>query len=69
MRSDSAAYEQDNLDHWDSQGWRFAVSASMSPQLKSRGSQCPMSPGRLMEEKRGVIREWTEVDYVPSRKT
>ena len=25
VRSDSAAYEQAVLDHWDSRGWRFGV--------------------------------------------
>jgi hypothetical protein len=30
VRSDSAAYEQDVLDHWDDQHWGFAVSADMS---------------------------------------
>ncbi len=25
IRSDSAAYEQENLDHWNSRGWRFTV--------------------------------------------
>ena len=35
VRSDSAAYEQKVLDHWDSRKWGFAVSADMSPQLAS----------------------------------
>ncbi len=29
IRSDSAAYEQDNLDHWDGLGQKFAVSVSI----------------------------------------
>ena len=58
VRSDAAGYGQDNLDHWDSQGWKFAVSASMSPQLRA-----------VMEDKRGVIREWAEVDHVPTKKS
>ena len=68
VRSDSAAYEQDNLDHWDSRGWKFAISADMSPQLKEAvGSLAPQS-WQMLEEKGGVIREWAEVDYVPSKK-
>ena len=68
VRSDSAAYEQDNLDHWDSRGWKFAISADMSPQLKEVvGSLAPQS-WQMLEEKGGVIREWAEVDYVPSKK-
>jgi hypothetical protein len=35
VRSDSAAYGQAVLDHWDERGWRFAVSADMSPQLRA----------------------------------
>jgi len=34
VRSDSAAYEQENLDHWHNKGWKFAVSADMSLQLR-----------------------------------
>jgi hypothetical protein len=30
VRSDSAAYQQDTLDHWSSRGWHFAVSADMT---------------------------------------
>jgi hypothetical protein len=34
VRSDSAAYQQDVLDHWHGRGWHFAVSADMSVQLR-----------------------------------
>ena len=34
VRSDSAAYQQDVLDHWQKRGWQFAVSADMSQGLK-----------------------------------
>jgi hypothetical protein len=69
VRSDAAGYGQDNLDHWDSQGWKFAVSASMSPQLRAVMEAVPDDSWSLMEDKRGVIREWTEVDYVPTKKS
>ncbi len=69
IRSDSAAYEQGNLDHWDSQGWKFAVSADMSHQLRELVEAVPDDSWSLMEDKRGVIREWTEIAYVPSRKS
>jgi len=69
IRSDSAAYQQDNLDHWDSQGWKFAVSADMSPQLREAVGSVPPQSWQMMEEKGGVIREWAEVAYVPSRKS
>lgn len=69
IRSDSAAYEQDNLDHWDRQGWKFAVSADMRPQLREAVGSLPPQSWNLMEEKGEVIREWAEVAYVPSRKS
>ena len=34
VRSDSAAYEWETLDHWHTRRWRFAVSADMSPALR-----------------------------------
>jgi hypothetical protein len=69
IRSDSAAYEQDNLDDWDRRGWKFAVSADMSPQLKEAVGAVPPESWQMMEQKGGVIREWAEVAYVPSRKS
>jgi len=69
VRSDAAGYGQGNLDHWDSQGWKFAVSASMSPQLRAVMEAVSDDSWSLMEDKRGVIREWAEIAYVPSRKS
>ena len=68
IRSDSAAYEQDNLDHWDSNKWKFAVSADMSPQLKGVVEAVPAESWRIMDEKGGVVREWAEVEYMPSKR-
>lgn len=72
IRSDSAAYEQGNLDHWDQNLWEFAVSADMSPQLKAEiEALSPEAWQPWKEEKkveRSVIREWAEVAYVPSKK-
>lgn len=68
IRSDSAAYDQENLDHWNSRGWKFAVSADMSPALKEAVSSMPPQSWRMIDEKGGVIKEWAEVPYVPSRR-
>jgi len=79
VRSDSAAYEEKTLDHWHSQGWRFAVSADMSQQLRNeilklaatawqpwvRTKAAGQAPA---EHSEGTVREWAEVPYVPSRK-
>lgn len=68
VRSDSAADEHEVLDHWAARGWTFAVSADMSPQLRTAvvalAEDCwhPWT-----EEGGGVVREWAEVVYVPSR--
>jgi len=69
VRSDSAAYEQDILDHWDGRGWGFAVSADMSPQLRQEIERLPDDGWRIWKaEKTGVVREWAEVPYVPFRR-
>jgi len=69
IRSDSAAYEQDNLDHWNHNNWKFAVSAEMHPQLKKEIERLPDNAWKVWKiEKTGVIREWAEVPYVPAWK-
>ena len=68
IRSDSAAYAYEVLDHWDQRGWRFAVSADMSPALRREIEGLgPEEWHFWAEEKNGVVREWAEVPYVPSR--
>jgi hypothetical protein len=68
VRSDSAAYEQKVLDHWQGRGWRFAVSADLSRQL--RDAIVALSADAWQpwaEELGGFVREWAEVPFVPSR--
>jgi hypothetical protein len=68
VRSDSAAYEEEILDHWHNRGWKFAVSADMSPQLRRTMVAKGEDEWQLKQEyKNGVICEWAEVAYVPSR--
>lgn len=68
VRSDSAAYEGDLLDHWDGRGWRFAVSADMSQQLRAEVVALPNDAWtELAVEADGFVREWAEVAYVPGR--
>lgn len=68
VRSDSAAYEYVNLDHWEKRRWRFAVSADMSPQLRKEIEALPLAAWQpWAQEADGAVREWAEVAYVPSR--
>jgi hypothetical protein len=69
VRSDSAAYEPEGvLDHWQQQGWEFAVSADMSPSLRAEVEALPPEAWHPWQrEGGGMLREWAEVPYVPSR--
>jgi hypothetical protein len=68
VRSDSAAYQQAVLDHWQQRGWQFAVSADMSRGLRKEIEALPQEAWKVWKvEKRGMIREWAEVPYVPTR--
>jgi hypothetical protein len=68
VRSDSAAYDQNVLNHWNGNHWGFSVSADMSPQLKQEIERLPGSAWQLWKaEKGGVVREWAEVPYVPTK--
>lgn len=68
VRSDSAAYQQDVLDHWQKRGWQFAVSADMSQGLKHEIEALADDAWKVWQiEKQGMIREWAEVPYVPTR--
>ena len=70
VRSDSAAYEPEGiLDHWHGEEWEFGVSADMSVQLRGAIEELPEEEWQSWKsEANGVVREWAEVAYVPSRK-
>lgn len=57
VRSGSAAYQQAVLDHWDGRGWRFAVSADLTPQLRAAIVDLPSSAWQF----------WAEEPFVPGR--
>lgn len=68
VRSDSAAYDQRVLDHWAGRGWRFAVSADMTRQLRQEILALPAEAWQLWAQERdGAVREWAEVPFVPHR--
>lgn len=69
VRSDSAAYEQGVLDHWAGRGWRFAVSADMTPALRQAVlALAPEAWQAWCQEPNGVVREWADVPFVPTRR-
>lgn len=69
VRSDSAAYQGDLLDHWHGRGWRFAVTADMSRELRAEVTALPEAAwAGLAVERDGTVREWAEVPYVPRRR-
>ena len=69
VRSDSAAYEEPVLAHWVERGWKFAVSADMTPQLRQEIERVKIEEWHMWKvEERGFVREWAEVAYTPSRK-
>jgi hypothetical protein len=62
VRSDSAAYDQQVLDHWAKRGWRFAVSAEMSRQLRDEILALPCDAWQFRAaEAKGFVREWADV--------
>jgi hypothetical protein len=68
IRSDSAAYNRENLDEWNKNKWEFAVSADIFPPLRREIEQIPDNAWVLWKtEKDGFIREWAEVPYSPEQ--
>jgi len=69
IRSDSAGYDQSSLDYWEAQGWGFAVSVDMRPELKQEIEKLAEKDWQLWEVEKGAIfREWAEVPYVGWRR-
>ena len=67
VRSDSAAYEIEVLDHWNDRGWKFAVSADISQPLRAEIGKLIHQEWNFWKEERGFVREWAEVPFVPGR--
>jgi len=67
FRADSAAYVHEVLN-WcrDEAGITFAISADMSPELRSAVEALPRGAWELLEVKGGVGRWWAEVEFIPA---
>jgi hypothetical protein len=69
VRSDTAAYEEKNLAHWSELGWKFAIGADMTVQLRQAVENLRIEDWHEWQiEPDGFVREWAEVDFVPGRK-
>jgi len=69
VRSDTAAYDQRVLARWMERGWKFAVSADMSQQLRQEIETVTPDEWHLWKVEGGeFVREWAEVAYTPGRR-
>lgn len=66
LRGDSALYEHDAMTWMDEHRIRYAISVRMSPQIKSCIEALPESHWRPAGEETDAIREWAEINYVPT---
>lgn len=66
VRGDSALYEHDAMTWMDRQAIAYAISVRMSPQIKACIEALPASHWKAAGEEVDAIREWAEVNYVPS---
>src|SRR5260370_376991 len=66
LRGDSALYEHELMRWLDGQGIGYAISAHTSQQLAECIAALPEDHWKRDGEERDAIREWAEVNYVPS---
>ena len=66
LRGDSALYEQDAMGWMDEHRVRYAISVRMSSQIKECIEALPESHWKPAGEEADAIREWAEINYVPS---
>ena len=71
LRSDSAGYRHDVLDWLRAERIPFAISADLSPELKTQVVALPASAWQSFRQWKGaelvhLDREWAEVEFIPS---
>jgi len=66
LRGDSALYEHELMRWLDDKAIGYAISADMSPQLAQCIAALPEDHWKLDREETDAIREWAEVNYLPS---
>lgn len=65
VRGDSAVYEQAVLAWCEEQGLGYAISADLSPQLRTEILRLPETAWQPESDDPEAIREWAEIPYVP----
>lgn len=66
LRGDSALYEHELMGFLDGRAIGYAISADMSPQLAACVAALPEDHWKPDQEESDAIREWAEVNYLPS---
>ena len=66
LRGDSALYEHELMRWLDERAIGYAISADMSPQLAECVAALPEDHWKPYREEADAIREWAEVNYLPS---
>jgi Transposase DDE domain group 1 len=66
LRGDSALYEHELMGWLDERAIGYAISADMSAQLAACIAALPQDHWRLDQEEKDAIREWAEVNYLPT---
>lgn len=66
LRGDSALYEHEAMEWMDENRIRYAISVRMSPQIKDCIAALPESHWKPAGVEADAIREWAEINYVPS---
>lgn len=66
LRGDSALYEHEAMAWMDANRVRYAISVRMSPQIKECIAALPETHWKPAGEEADAIREWAEINYVPS---
>ena len=66
LRGDSALYEHDAMTWMDENAIRYAISVRMSSQIKNCIEALPENHWQPAGEEADAIREWAEINYVPS---
>jgi hypothetical protein len=66
VRGDSALYEHELMTWLDNRAIAYAISADMSEQLKAAILALPEDHWKLDRMEADAVREWAEVNYVPS---